>query len=1161
MTEGCHAPSPRGPAVGLDTARPRARRARSTGRARRRFALVVLALSALSAAFAQAEPPPLPDGVARIHYGRPDGDYGGWVLHVWEDTLEQVSWSAGLPITGTTAYGAYWDVRLADDARRVGFIVHQGDLKDPGPDMFLLLETHGREVWLVSGSDRILASPPLGAPESGTARLHYHRPDGDYAGWTLHVWEDTVEQVAWTDGLTPAGTTADGVFWTIRLAEGARRVGFIVHRGDVKDPGPDMFLELERLAGPEGSGYEAWVVSGSATVFGERPDLRALGGGDLTAQRAHWVARDLLLWDVGLPLAGAVYTLHHAEAADLALADGAITGGAALRLTVDPDGAPAAVLARFPHLAGTTALRLDPSAYDVVPDLLRRQTAVSLTAPDGQLLDATGLQIPGVLDDLYATDAPLGVHRVGDAPVLSVWAPTARSVQLHLFDGDEAHALPMQPDVGTGVWRLQGEPDWWGRDYLYEVEVFAPSTGRVERNLVTDPYSLSLRMNSARSQVVDLDDPALKPDGWDALVKPPLSDPVDAVIYELHVRDFSAVDTTVPEDLRGTYAAFGLDGSGGVAHLTALAEAGVTHLHLLPTFDIATIDEDRSSWLEPDLPDLPLPSSSNAFQAAVESVRDRDGFNWGYDPWHFLTPEGSYATDPDGPARVREFRELVMALDAIGLRVIVDVVFNHTNAAGQSPRSVLDRVVPGYYHRLDEGGRVHTSSCCPNTATEHAMMERLMLDAVALWARAYKVDGFRFDLMGHHMVRNMENVRATLGALTPAADGVHGDAVLLYGEGWDFGEVAAGARGVNATQLNLAGSGIGTFNDRLRDAVRGGGPFDAGADLVRMQGFATGLGTMPNALTASLDPAAQADAARRAADLVRVGLAGNLAAVTFEGADGAAVRGDEVPYHGQPGGYGGVPQDHVVYVSKHDNQTLWEIAQYKLPDALPTDHRVRAHLVALSTVLYAQGVPFLHAGSDLLRSKSLDRNSYDAGDWFNAIDWSGATTNFGRGLPLAADNRDSWSVMRDRLVNPLLAPGPADVAFASAAVQDMLRVRRDTPLFRLRSADDVLARVSFHLTGPHAPPGVIVMELRDDLADRDDLDPAVDRVLVVINASPQRVNFDVPGGTERAWTVHPALARGADADALRSAVVYLGSGRATVPPLTTVVFVAPAAAR
>jgi len=212
-------------------------------------------------------------------------------------------------------------------------------------------------------------------------------------------------------------------------------------------------------------------------------------------------------------------------------------------------------------------------------------------------------------------------------------------------------------------------------------------------------------------------------------------------------------------------------------------------------------------------------------------------------------------------------------------------------------------------------------------------------------------------------------------------------------------------------------------------------------------------------------------------------------------------------------------------------------------------------------VMYAQGVPFFHAGSDLLRSKSLDRNSYDAGDWFNAIDWTGETTAFGRGLPLAGDNRPSWNVMRDRLVNPLLAPGPEHAAFAAAAFQDMLRLRRDTPLFRLRTTEDVLARIDFHLTGPDAPPGVIVMELRDDLLELEDLDPTVDRVLVIFNASPARVNLELPGDPNRRWTLHPALAGGADAEALRSAVVYPGTTRASVPALTTAVFVAPSARR
>jgi pullulanase len=303
------------------------------------------------------------------------------------------------------------------------------------------------------------------------------------------------------------------------------------------------------------------------------------------------------------------------------------------------------------------------------------------------------------------------------------------------------------------------------------------------------------------------------------------------------------------------------------------------------------------------------------------------------------------------------------------------------------------------------------------------MMERLMLDAVALWARAYKVDGFRFDLMGHHMVVNMENVRAVLDALTPEADGVHGGGVLVYGEGWNFGEVADGARG---GQRHPGEHGRQRHRDLQRPPARRG----ARGRPVRRRRRPRALAGLRHRARHDAEPAdraarpaAQADAARRNADLVRVGLAGNLAAFTFVGADGDPRARRRGAYHGQPAGYGGVPQDHVVYVSKHDNQTLWDIAQYKLPLDLPTDARVRAHLVALSTVMYAQGVPFIHAGSDLLRSKSLDRNSYDAGDWFNAIDWTGETTAFGRGLPLAGDNRPSWNVMRDRLVNPLSVPG------------------------------------------------------------------------------------------------------------------------------------------
>ncbi len=219
----------------------------------------------------------------------------------------------------------------------------------------------------------------------------------------------------------------------------------------------------------------------------------------------------------------------------------------------------------------------------------------------------------------------------------------------------------------------------------------------------------------------------------------------DAVIYELHVRDFSVGDATVRPAYRGKYLAFTLHDTDGMRHLQALAAAGVTDVHLLPVFDFGSVPEQGCV--------TPAPRAARdgeTQQQAVSAVSAHDCFNWGYDPVHFTAPEGSYATDPaDGAVRIVEFRRMVQALHRAGLRVGMDVVYNHTYASGQDRWSVLDRIVPGYYHRLDEAGRVATSTCCANTATEHRMMAKLMLDSAVTWAREYRIDSFRFDLMGH----------------------------------------------------------------------------------------------------------------------------------------------------------------------------------------------------------------------------------------------------------------------------------------------------------------------------------------------------------------------------------------------------------------------------
>ncbi|HYY59597.1 MAG TPA: pullulanase-type alpha-1,6-glucosidase, partial [Pyrinomonadaceae bacterium] len=695
--------------------------------------------------------------------------------------------------------------------------------------------------------------------------------------------------------------------------------------------------------------------------------------GNITRAQAHWVSEDTIAWNPGAVQPNWQVNLHYAPDGGLTLDQQGVSGGSTIPLVYDPAGLPDEIKAKFPHLSSYTAFKIPAAHLAEVPEALRSQLAVSAADGSGAPLDATSLQLPGVLDDLYAYDGKLGPIFTSGVPALKVWAPTARSVKLHLFNDSNpatsATVMPMTVDPATGVWSITGASGWRNKFYLYEVEVYVRSTGQVEHNLVTDPYSLGLSRNSQRSQIVDLADPSLKPLGWDALHKPSVRAPEDIVLYELHVRDFSADDQTVPQNERGTFKAF-TEASNGMQHLNALAQAGLTHVHLLPVFDIASINEDKSQWQTPAGDLSGYPPNSDQQQAAVSAVANTDAYNWGYDPWHYTVPEGSYSTNPDGSARILEFRQMVQSLAQNGLHMVMDVVYNHTNSAGQNDKSVLDKVVPGYYHRLNGDGNVETSSCCQNTATEHDMMEKLMIDSVVTWARQYKVDGFRFDLMGHHMKRNMVKLRQALDALTVAQDGVDGSKIYLYGEGWNFGEVANNARGVNATQLNMAGTGIGTFSDRMRDGVRGGGPFSG----IQEQGFINGLFYDPNA-TNQGSLADQRARLLQEMDWIRVGLAGNLAGFPLEDRFGNLVTGAQIDYNGQPAGYTADPQEVISYIEAHDNETLFDSIQLKAPTSATMQERVRMQNLGLSIVTLGEGVPFIHAGAELLRSKSLDRNS------------------------------------------------------------------------------------------------------------------------------------------------------------------------------------------
>ncbi|WP_161332561.1 pullulanase-type alpha-1,6-glucosidase [Streptomyces sp. SID5789] len=1066
---------------------------------------------------------------AIVHYKRADGNYEDWGLYAWGDLAdgEATEWPDSHPFIGRDAYGAFAYVKLKPGASDVDFLVVDKDgNKDVAADRSIDVTRTG-EVWIEQGKEQVVTErPEYPAQDKTKAVLNYHRADGNYDGWGLHVWSGAANPTDWAKPLQPVRTDSYGAVFEVPLTEGATGLSYIIHKGDEKDLPTDQALDLTA------DGHEVWLLSGQESHLLPQPAGSAAAV-DLATSKAVWIDRNTIAWNGA---EGAASTqLLASRTGSVKAANGRLTGddGATwLRLT--KTDLTDAQKAKYPHLKEYAAWSVDPRDRDRVREALRGQVVAAQRAATGAVLAATGVQIAGALDDLYAADATgadLGAVFRHGRPTLSLWAPTAQDVRLEIGD----RTVRMRRDDDSGVWSVTGPRSWKGEAYRYAVTVWAPEVGKVVTNKVTDPYSLALTTDSERSLAVDLADRDLAPRGWNSYDKPRAVPLRDAQIQELHVRDFSVADRTADAGHRGTYLAFTDKRSDGSKHLRELAEAGTSYVHLLPAFDIATIPEKKSDQATVDCDLAALPADSDKQQECVARAAAEDAYNWGYDPYHYTVPEGSYATDPDGTARTVEFREMVKALNDDGLRVVMDVVYNHTAASGQARTSVLDRIVPGYYQRLLADGSVANSTCCAGTATENAMMGKLVVDSIVTWAKEYKVDGFRFDLMGHHPKANILAVREALDALTLKKDGVDGKKIILYGEGWNFGEVADDARFTQATQKNMAGTGVATFSDRARDAVRGGGPFDEDPGV---QGFASGLFTDPNTTKANGTEAEQKARLLHYQDLIKVGLSGNLAGYRFTDTGGKEVKGSEVDYNGAPAGYAAAPGDALAYADAHDNESLFDALAFKLPKDTSAADRARMQVLAMATAALSQGPALSQAGTDLLRSKSLDRNSYDSGDWFNAVHWSCADGNgFGRGLPPAADNQDKWPYAK-----PLLGAvrvGCPQITGASAAYQDLLRIRTGERDFSLATAGQVQSRLSFPLSGKDETPGVITMRLGD--------------LVVVFNATPQEQRQRLSASAGTGYRLHPAQASGAD-PVVRDAAYAKASGTFTVPARTVAVF-------
>ncbi|BEU04213.1 pullulanase [Agarivorans sp. OAG1] len=1009
---------------------------------------------------------------------------------------------------------------------------------------------------------------------------HERVDESAYEGWGLHLWNGEgctstdLEAMGIADGGTDWGSPHPatgisetyGAYYVLTVDPDASDphecMNFILHNGDDKAFGSaNSKVELTKLEDDKG----IFGFHGSSELFyapiAERPVA-------IDGAKAHWVDANTIAWEAAgnatqLELR---YDPENGIAMDPETKE--VTGGTAVALSTGSltDEAKA----RFPHLSGLSAAEIEVDDA-TLKAILKSQIVVVAMDAEGVATAATQVQKPGVIDKVFvegeggALAEELGAIVSGDDVSFKVWAPTAQSVKLYLYNEEDMSSAGsfVMEEAANGVWSSE-QTGAVGKYYRYEVTVYHPTTETVETRMVTDPYSLALSTNSLYSLVVDLDADELKPADWDSYTRPEMAEDVDHVLYESHLRDFSVSDTQGTAANSGKYLALTEPERESVTHLQELKDAGLTTLHILPAFDIATVDEEGAIDIDAPLSDLcdkiqktddycadasgtieaklaSFDPTTGDAQSLMNDLRGLDSFNWGYDPFHYTVPEGSYATDAEGTTRILEFREMVKATHDMGLKIVMDVVYNHTNASGVNDKSVLDKIVPGYYHRRDANtGGVETSTCCDNTATENLMMGKLMTDSLVTWAKEYKVDGFRFDLMGHQPKDLMVDSLAAVREID--------EDTLFYGEGWDFGEVANNARFEQATQWNMAGTEIGTFSDRLRDAVRGGSPFDSGEGIRKTQGF--GNADTLNELNTDADN--YRTEALHNQDLIRVGMAGNLQKFVLLDSQGNTKRGQDVNYNGAKAGYTLNPSENISYVSKHDNQTLWDNNAYKATTGTTAADRSRMQVVSLSTVMLGQGIPFIHMGSELLRSKSMQRDSYDSGDWFNRVRFDGSDNNWNVGLPREDKDGGNWDLIKTIIADETAKPTQADIKLAKDQFLELLTIRSSSDLFRLTTAEEVQARVDFRNVGEDQVQGLIVMSIDNGTGAGADLDENNDAIVVVLNATDAEQEFEVTGAT--GFELHEVQQNSADS-------VVMGATFAdatfTVPARTTAVFVQP----
>lgn len=501
----------------------------------------------------------------------------------------------------------------------------------------------------------------------------------------------------------------------------------------------------------------------------------------------------------------------------------------------------------------------------------------------------------------------------------SLWAPTAEEVRVLLFEsgneGSASNTFPMEMGE-NGTWNISIKEDLKGKFYTFNVKVNGKWLGDTPGIMAK-----AVGVNGKRAAVLDLR--STDPEEWENDVRPPLKNYADITVYEMHHRDFS-LDSVSGIQNKGKFLALTEQGttssSGEKTGIDHLKELGITHVHLLPSYDYASVDETKL---------------------------DKAQYNWGYDPQNYNVPDGSYSTDPYKPdVRIREFKQMVQALHKAGIRVVLDVVYNHTFNTDESN---FERTVPGYFYRQTKDGQWANGSGCGNeTASDRAMMRKYMIESILYWINEYHIDGFRFDLMGIHDIETMNEIRAAIDKIDPS--------IFMYGEGW-----AASSPQLEADRLAMKANvekmpRIAAFSDEMRDGLRGGWDDDTkGAFLVGEPGHEMSI---------------------------KFGIVGAI--------EHPQVISDSVNYSKKP--WALQPTQMISYVSCHDDMCLADRLKATMPDA-SVEELAALQKLAETFVFTSQGVPFIFAGDEMMRDKKGVHNSYNSPDSINTIDWKNKTAH------------------------------------------------------------------------------------------------------------------------------------------------------------------------